>query len=106
MSAIDRISADGNNGRWVERVERMRTAQLAHHLSSLALRQGERAMTGVVALPGATALGIAATAMYTVAVVERAFEVVESAIGEIGKSIGGPDELPRGRPADRPEARA
>lgn len=106
MSAMDRNSTDGNGARLVEHVERMHTAQLAHHLSSLALRQGERALTGVVALPGAAALGIAASAMYGVAIVERAFEVFESAVGEIGRSISQDEMNHRDRSGERPEARA
>jgi hypothetical protein len=67
--------------------ERARTAQLAHHLSSTALRQWERALTGVVALPAATALSVAATATYGVALLERGFDVLESAVGEVGRSL-------------------
>jgi hypothetical protein len=84
----------------------MRTAQLAHQLSSVALRQWERALTGVVALPAAAALGMAATAMYGAALIERAFEVFESAIGEIGRSIGQDDVHHRERVGERAEARA
>jgi hypothetical protein len=88
MTTIDKLSAEHVNGRLVERADRTRTAQLAHHLSSVALRQWERALTGVIALPAAVALGIAASATFAVAITERAFEVLESAIGEIGRSVG------------------
>ena len=106
MSAIDRNGLEGGNGRLPEREERMKTAQLAHHLSSVALRQWERALTGVVALPAAAALGTAAVAMYGAALIERAFEVFESAIGEIGRTISQDDGHHRDRMAERSEARA
>ncbi len=68
-------------------IERTRTAQLAHHLSSVALRQWEKALTGLVALPAAAALGVAASATYGVALLERGFEVFESALGEVGRTV-------------------
>jgi hypothetical protein len=88
MTTIDKLSSEHVNGRLVERADRTRTAQLAHHLSSVAMRQWERALTGIIALPAATALSVAAVAMFSVAMTERAFEVLESAIGEIGRSVG------------------
>jgi hypothetical protein len=69
-------------------IERAHTARLAHHLSSVALRQWEKTLTGIVALPAAAALGVAATATYGVALLERGFEVIESALGEIGRAVG------------------
>jgi hypothetical protein len=90
-------------------VERTHTAQLAHHLSSMAVRQWEKTLTGMVALPAAAALGVAATATYGVALLERGFEVFETAMGDIGRTLtpetDGRDR--RERTADRtPEARA
>jgi len=99
---MDKLIGDGTNGRLVERIERTRTPQLAHHLASVALRQWEKSLTGLVALPGATALSVAAAATYGVAMIERVFEVLESAIGEIGRSIAQDDVHHR----ERPEARA
>jgi hypothetical protein len=87
MTTIDKLSSEHVNGRLVERADRTRTTQLAHHLSSVALRQAERALTGVIALPAAVALGIAAISTFGVAMTERVFEVLESAIGEIGRSV-------------------
>jgi hypothetical protein len=84
------VTGTWNNGmRRVEQVavERARTAELAHHLSSVALQQWEKTLTGIVALPAATALGIAATATYGVALLERGFEVLESAIGSVGYAL-------------------
>jgi hypothetical protein len=105
MTTIDKLSSEHVNGRLVERADRTRTAQLAHHLSSVAMRQWERALTGIIALPAATALSVAACAMFTVAMTERAFEVLESAIGEIGRSVGQVDGQPRMFGQDRSEAR-
>jgi hypothetical protein len=83
-------------------IERARTAELAHHLSSVALQQWEKTLTGIVALPAAAALGVAATATYGVALLERGFEVFESAVGEIGRNLSRDSE----RRAERPEARS
>jgi hypothetical protein len=108
MAAIDRWSGeDGIRRREDMAMERARTAQLAHHLSSVALRQWEKALTGLVALPAAGALGIAASATYCVAMLERGFEVFESAVGEVGRSVAGerPNMTER-HPDPRPEARA
>ena len=68
-------------------VERAHTAKLAHHLSTVAVREWEKALTGIVALPAAAALGVAATATFGVAVLERGFEIFESAIGAVGTSL-------------------
>ena len=100
-------NSSSKNGQLVGRVERTHTAELAHHLSSIALRQWERALTGIVAVPAAAALGVAATATYGVAFLERVFEVLESAIGEIGRTIA-QEETPgsRDKGSERTEARA
>jgi hypothetical protein len=68
-------------------IERAHTAQLAHHLSTVAVRQWEKTLTGMVALPTAAALSVAATATYGVALLERGFEVFEAAMGEIGRTL-------------------
>jgi hypothetical protein len=88
MTVMDKWSSENGIRRREEMTtERARTAQLAHHLSSVALRQWEKALTGVVALPTAAALGIAATAMYCAALLERGFEVFETAVGEVGRTV-------------------
>jgi hypothetical protein len=105
MSTTDKLITDSSsNGRLIERSERTRTAHLAHHLSSVALRQSERALTGIVAVPAALALGVAASATYGVAMIERVFEVFESAIGEIGRTIEQSTALHRSS-MERPEMR-
>jgi|HubBroStandDraft_4_1064222.scaffolds.fasta_scaffold509664_1 predicted ATPase len=89
-------------------IERARTAHLANHLSSVALRQWERTLTGMVAFPAAVALGIAATATYCVAILERGFEVFEASIGEVADSVSHErvDGNNGARGEQRPEARA
>jgi hypothetical protein len=69
-------------------IERAHTAQLANHLASVAVRQWEKTLTGIVALPAAAALGVAATATYGVALLERGFEVFEAALADIGDTVG------------------
>jgi hypothetical protein len=88
-SVSSHVSTWNNGLRRTEQVaiERARTAELAHHLSSVALQQWEKTLTGIVALPAAAALGIAATATYGVALLERGFDVFESAIGSVGQSL-------------------
>jgi hypothetical protein len=88
MTVMDKWSS--NNGirqREDQAMDRAQTAQLAHQLSAVAIRQWEKAITGMVALPAAAALGVAATATYGVALLERGFEVFESAVGEVGRSM-------------------
>ena len=88
MNVIDKWNQDnGSITTHSRNVERAHTAKLAHHLSTVALREWEKALTGIVALPAAAALGVAATATYGVAVLERGFEIFESAVGEVGRSL-------------------
>jgi len=101
------LTSDGlrRNGEAV--TERARTAHLAQHLSSLALRQSERALTGIVALPAAMGLALAAAAVFGAAVLERTFEVFETALGEVGRSLANDrrDGVAEQR-SERAEARA
>jgi len=115
MNVIDKWNTDTAALRTSEHhaIERRHTAQLAHHLSTVAVRQWEKTLTGIVALPAAAALGVAATATYGVALLERGFEVFELALGDIGRTLT-PGQEPvengherRERTADRaPDARA
>ena len=115
MNVIDKWNTDAAALRTSEHqaIERRHTAQLAHHLSTVAVRQWEKTLTGIVAFPAAAALGVAATATYGVALLERGFEVFELALGDIGRTLtpsqenADSDHERRDRPADRaPEARA
>jgi hypothetical protein len=109
MSTIDKWASEENGMRRREEhaTERARTTVLASQLSAMAMRECERALTGMVALPAAAALCVAATATYGVALLERAFEVFEGAVGGIGGSLGNLRHEGRSEArADRAEARA
>jgi hypothetical protein len=107
MNVMDKWSQENGGSRPTDRaIERARTAELAHHLSTVALRQWEKALTGIVALPSAAALGVAASATYGVAMLERGFEIFEAALGEIGRTLAHEDGARERRPAERGEARA
>ena len=108
MSTTDRWGTeDMKNIRKGEHMvmERARTAHLANHLSSVALRQWERTLTGIVAFPAAVALGVAATATYFVAIIERGFEVFETSLNEVAHSVSH-ERHENGAGEHRPEARA
>jgi hypothetical protein len=88
MNVIDKWNTENGHIQASDHaMARRHTAHLAHHLSTVAVRQWEKALTGIVALPTAAALGVAATATYGVALLERGFEVFESALGEIGGTL-------------------
>ncbi len=109
MNVMDKWSQENGGMKTPDRaLERARTAELAHHLSTVALRQWEKTLTGMVAFPAAAALGVAATATYAVALLERGFEVFESAIGEIGRTLTREESghERRERVGERSEARA
>ena len=50
---------------------RVHTQETAQRLSVVAMRQWEKAMTGIVALPAAAALTTAATVLFTASFIER-----------------------------------
>jgi hypothetical protein len=112
MNVIDKWNTE--NGQLAtsdHAMARRHTAHLAHHLSTVAVRQWEKTLTGLVALPAAAALGVAATATYGVALLERGFEVFESALGEIGSTLNeghthGHEHHDRTAAARTPEARS
>jgi hypothetical protein len=107
MNVMDKWSQENGGLRATDRaMERARTAELAHHLSTVAVRQWEKALTGIVALPSAAALGLAATATYGVAIIERGFEIFEAALGDIGRTLAHDDAGRERRPGDRTEARS
>ncbi len=114
MNVIDKWNTENGAIRAHEQhsIDRRHTAHLAHHLSTVAVQQWEKTLTGIVALPAAAALGVAATATYGVALLERGFEVFESALGEVGRTLTPHHDMHPGadrheRTADRtPEARS
>jgi hypothetical protein len=79
----------GGNGGTVGQLsaERADTARIAQNLSVVAFRQWEKALTGLFSFPAAITLGAAATALYTTAFLERAFELFELSVSDIGSSV-------------------
>ena len=68
--------------------QRARTQESAQRLSLVAMRHWEKAITGVVAVPAAAALTTAATALFVASLLERAFEMVEMSMADIGRRVG------------------
>jgi hypothetical protein len=66
---------------------RIQTQSTAQELTVLALRQWEKAAAGLFALPAAAALGAAATVLHAASVFERAFELFEGSVVEVGRRI-------------------
>jgi hypothetical protein len=67
---------------------RERTQDTAQRLSLIAMRNWEKALTGVVALPAAAALSTAATVLFAVSILERSFEMIESTLADMGRRVG------------------
>ena len=71
MNPIEKQAAERRVTRVAEQpVDRSSDVRAAHELSSIAVRQWERALTGIVALPAAVALSTAASALYFASMVE------------------------------------
>ncbi len=68
--------------------ERRLVQDSAQRMSILAIRQWERAIGGLLAVPSAIACTGAAGAMLVTSVVERAFEVVELTAVDVGRRLG------------------
>jgi hypothetical protein len=67
---------------------RERTQETAQRLSLIALRNWEKALTGVLALPAAAALSTGATVLFAVSILERTFELFETTIADVGRRVG------------------
>jgi hypothetical protein len=67
---------------------RERTQETAQRLSLVAMRNWEKALTGVVALPAAAALSTAASVLFAVSLLERTFELFESTLIDMGRRVG------------------
>lgn len=63
------------------------TQETAQRLSVTALRQWEKALTGIIALPSAVALSTAASVLYATSVLEQGFEIFERSIVGVGQRI-------------------
>ncbi len=106
MSAMDKFGSE--NGMFSLERDRIRTPRLATQLSSMAMHQWEKALTGAAATPAAAGLSVAAGATYGIATLERVFEVLESAMTGVGRRLvqdaAGGDSLRRERNGERAEA--
>ena len=84
-----RNGIDGNGtqiGREIAH-HRGQTQETAQQLSIVALRQWEKALTGLFALPAAIATGSAASVLHVASWLERAFEIVEVSVVDIGRRL-------------------
>ena len=68
--------------------QRNQTIQTTQRLALASLRQWEKALSGVVAVPAALALSTAACATFAASLVEGAFEILDSSLSDIGKRVG------------------
>jgi hypothetical protein len=67
---------------------RERTQETAQRLSLIAMRNWEKALTGMLALPAAAALTTGATVLFAVSILERTFEMVETTLADVGRRVG------------------
>ena len=68
--------------------QRTQTVQTTQRLALAALRQWEKALGGMVAVPAALALTTASFAMFTTSLVEGAFEILDASLSDIGRRVG------------------
>jgi hypothetical protein len=66
---------------------RIRTQDTAQRLSLVAIRNWEKAITGVVAIPAALALSTAAGVLFATSLIEHGFEMFELALSDIGRRV-------------------
>jgi hypothetical protein len=83
---------------------RERTQETAQRLSLIAMRNWEKALTGVLALPAAAALTAGASVLFAVAILERTFEMAESTFADVGRRVSD-DFDAHGEPRDGREER-
>jgi hypothetical protein len=67
---------------------RERTQETAQRLSLIAIRNWEKALTGVLALPAAAALTTGAAVLFGVSILERTFELFETTLADVGRRVG------------------
>jgi len=77
MAMYRRQSGDGQQIARILEDERRQTEQLAEQLSEQAIRHQRRAIEGLIALPAAVALRVAATTLKLVTFMARGFEVAQ-----------------------------
>jgi hypothetical protein len=64
------------------------TERTAQRMAVLALRNWQKAASGIIALPAAAAFSAGATALFCSALVERAFEMFELGVVDAAKRLG------------------
>ena len=87
MTIQSRNGIDGSNGALRFDYDRRSTHQTAQELSVVALRQWEKALGGLLALPAAVSMSAAAGVLHTAAFFERGFALVESSFVDIGRRL-------------------
>jgi hypothetical protein len=68
--------------------QRDRNEDTAHRMVLLAVRQWERAIGGLIAIPSAIAVSSAAGAMLVSSLIERSFEILERTASDVGRRVG------------------
>jgi hypothetical protein len=86
----NRLQKNDRNGTLSPEVTRPRerTQEAAQRLALIALRNWEKALTGIVALPAAAALSTAATVLFATSILERTFEGFETVLSDVGRRVG------------------
>ena len=69
--------------------ERVKSERIARELRMEAANQWQKAVTGMLALPTATALTLAASALQMAAFVERGFEIFQIQAEEMRRNLDG-----------------
>ena len=67
--------------------ERHKNERLAKQLSRECMQQWQRSIEGLLALPTATALGLASSTLYVAAFIERGFEVLQQSTEAMRSSL-------------------
>jgi hypothetical protein len=67
--------------------DRPNAEDLAQRLSIAALHQWKESFRGMIAFPAAMALSTAATAMFMASVVERAFDMIDGTLVDVGRRL-------------------
>lgn len=84
-----RRSMDGSNASLFDDNDVSRDAagreEMALRLTLETMRQAQRAVVGIFALPASIALGVAASVSYAAAFLERGFETFERSLGRIAR---------------------
>jgi hypothetical protein len=90
MNASTRLTANDRYRQLSSEVTRPRerTQETAQRLSLIAMRNWEKALTGIIALPAAAALSTAASVLFATSILERTFETIEGALSDIGRRVG------------------